>query len=244
MNIIRNTVKEVLKYFGYKLLRVNNLNNNTEYSSMLGGINRFKHLLNDVSTVIDVGAASGTWTEKIISKFNDVDFLLVEPLFERKADLEALASKFPKIKLLFKALGQSKGILPFTVSDDLDGSGFYENGNLREIEVINLDSAINEFDLRGPFILKLDTHGFEVPIFEGAKDTLTNTVLIIVEVYGFRVAPNSLLFWELVQYLDDLGFRLCDIVDVMRRPKDQVFWQCDAFFLQKNNPIFNSNDYD
>ena len=126
MNIIRNIVKKILKKFGYKLSRVKSLNKTIEHNSMLGGINRFDNFLNGVSTVIDVGAASGTWTEKIIPKFNDVDFLLVEPLFERKADLEALASKFPKIKLLFKALGQSKGILPFTVSDDLDGSGFYE----------------------------------------------------------------------------------------------------------------------
>ena len=83
--------------------------------------------------------------------------------------------------------------------------GFTKNGNLREIEIIDLDSAINEFDLKGPFILKLDTHGFEVPIFDGAKDTLTNTVLIIVEVYGFRVAPNSLLFWEADAILGQFG---------------------------------------
>jgi len=243
MNIFKNTAKKILKNLGYKLSKITNSDETAENNSMLEGIIRFKHLLNDVSTVIDVGAASGTWTEKIIPKFNDVDYLLVEPLHERKVDLEALASKFPKIKLLFKALGRCKGTLPFTVADDLDGSGFYENGNLREIETIDLDSVVNEFELKGPFILKLDTHGFEVPIFDGAPDTLSNTVLLIVEVYGFRVAPNSLLFWELTQYLDNLGFRLYDIVEVMRRPKDQAFWQCDAFFLQKTNPIFNSNIY-
>jgi len=39
------------------------------------------------------------------------------------------------------------------------------------------------------------------------------------------------------------GFRLIDIVDVMRRTKDQAFWQCDAFFVPVNHPAFLYNSF-
>ncbi|RYE45276.1 MAG: hypothetical protein EOP48_22205 [Sphingobacteriales bacterium] len=65
----------------------------------------------------------------------------------------------------------------------------------------------------------------------------------IIECYGFQIAEKSLLFWEMCRYMDELGFRLFDIVDVMNRPKDGAFWQCDAFFLRKENPVWSNIQY-
>jgi hypothetical protein len=45
------------------------------------------------------------------------------------------------------------------------------------------------------------------------------------------------------QYMDNLGYRLFDIVDIMNRPTDKAFWQCDAFFIKKDNPVFQTNTY-
>ena len=73
------------------------------------------------------------------------------------------------------ALGKETSTLQFTISDDLDGSGFYGKGNQREVQVEALDEVIREQKKSGPFILKLDTHGFEIPILEGAVETLKNT---------------------------------------------------------------------
>ena len=133
------------------------------------------------------------------------------------------------------ALGKETSTLQFTISDDLDGSGFYGKGNQREVQVEALDEVIREQKKSGPFILKLDTHGFEIPILEGAVETLKNTELIIVEVYGFYVAPNSLLFWQICEYLDKQGFRMIDMLDMMRRKKDGAFWQCDALLKNLNH---------
>ena len=111
------------------------------------------------------------------------------------------------------------------------------------MEVESLDDVLINQNNKGPYLIKLDTHGFEVPIFEGAVQTLKDTELIIVEVYGFHIAPDSLLFGEICGYLDARGFRLFDIVDTMRRPKDNAFWQADAFFIKKSNPLFADNSY-
>jgi hypothetical protein len=65
----------------------------------------------------------------------------------------------------------------------------------------------------------------------------------VIEVYGFHISPTCLIFHELSAELDKLGFRLIDIVDIMRRPDDNAFWQCDAFFIKNDHPIFLSNSY-
>jgi hypothetical protein len=97
--------------------------------------------------------------------------------------------------------------------------------------------------LKGPFLLKFDTHGFELPILQGAAETLKQTNAIIMECYGFRIAENSLLFPEMCVHMEKLGFRLGDIINIVRRPGDDMFWQCDAFFLRAEHPLFNKNTY-
>ncbi len=212
-------------------------------NSMYKGLGRAKNQLPLINTIIDVGAAEGTWYLKAKEIFPDAHFLLFEPLIERKNELDQLALANHKVKIYATALGNSSDVIPFSVTEDLDGSGFYGSGNLRDVPVEKLDSLIDQDNCKGPFLLKLDTHGYEVPIFEGAIKMLHHTELIIVEVYGFHVAPNSLLFAELCIYLDTLGFRLFDINDIMRRDKDQAFWQADAFFIKKSNSIFATNTY-
>ncbi len=92
--------------------------------------------------------------------------------------------------------------------------------------------------LSGPFLLKLDTHGFEVPIFEGAGATLANTVAIIVETYNFKIGAEGLLFHEMCAWLQPRGFRCIDVVDVMRRPGDDLLWQMDLVFVRSDWPEF------
>ncbi len=212
-------------------------------NTMYEGLLRSKSMMPIIKTIIDVGAAEGTWYTKANKVFAESNFILIEPLVERKSYLDKISAENKNVIVQYCALGETNSIVPFTVSDDLDGSGFYGVGNLREIKVAKLDDVIQQENKLGPFILKLDTHGYEIPILKGAKKVLENTALIIVEVYGFYVAPNSLLFGEMISYMDSIGFRLSDMNDVMRREHDKAFWQVDAFFVKKSNPIFNSNTY-
>ena len=89
----------------------------------------------------------------------------------------------------------------------------------------------------------LDTHGFEVPIFEGAAETLARTGLIVVEVYNFKISPEALRFHELCAYLEGKGFRCVDILDVMHRPCDGALWQMDLIFARADRPEFANNEY-
>ncbi len=198
------------------------------------------------AAIIDLGAAEGTWTIKAEKIWPDANFILFEPLEERQGNLNALSERNPKIKPVFAAAGSKKGTVKFVVSDDLDGSGIYDaekDGGNREVNLTTIDDEMIDMGINGPFIIKFDTHGFEVPILEGAMETLKKTELVIMECYGFRISENCLLFPEMCQHMERLGFRLADVINVVRRPGDELFWQCDAFFMPVTNTAFSNNRY-
>ena len=238
--MLKRVVKFLLYKIGYNISRIGKME--IREDEMTKALRRVS-IHSKINIVVDIGAAAGSWTEKAIQVWPDSIYFLFEPLHERSGDLKDLQVRYGKkrIQIYPKAVGNIDGKLEITVTNDLDGTGFYGNGNLREIDVVKLDSIFKEHD--NFILLKLDTHGFEIPIFEGAINTLQNVECIVVETYGFYVAPNSKLFHEISKYLFDCGFRLYDIVDIMRRPKDEAFWQCDAIFLKKDHNIFNDNSY-
>ncbi len=214
--------------------------------SMLAGLMRMKKININPKCIIDLGAAAGTWTLKAETVWPEADFLMFEPLEERKNDLELLQSRNSKLVPVFAAAGSKTGKIRFVVSSDLDGSGVYEektSGDFREVELTTIDDEIKKRKLKGPYFLKFDTHGFELPILEGSVETLKETELIVMECYGFLVANNSLLLHEMCSHMEKLGFRLADQVDVMRRPGDDLFWQCDLFFLKSSNELFKRTTY-
>src|ERR1700737_2700162 len=109
--------------------------------------------------------------------------------------------------------------------------------------MLTVDTLIHQRSLRGPFLLKLDTHGFEVPILQGARDTLKRAAMLIIEAYNFTLQPGAVRFYELCQFLEPRGFRCVDMFDLITRPLDNAFWQMDMVFLPSTHPVFHSNQY-
>jgi FkbM family methyltransferase len=239
--MIKSILKRALNKAGYTVLK----NNWTvfEPGSMPAGMQRAKDLGISPSVIIDIGAAQGSWTQKTFKIWPEAVYHLIEPLKEQIDKLEQLKKLYPKVNYHLAVAGETSGKTYLNISPDLDGSGVYGtlSENAREVPVIMIDDIVR--GIPGEILIKFDTHGYEVPILQGAKEALERTSLLIIEVYGFKISPTCLLFHELSVYLDTLGFRLADIVDVVRRPGDQVFWQADAFYLRKDNPVFEKNSY-
>jgi hypothetical protein len=110
--------------------------------------------------------------------------------------------------------------------------------------VETIDDAIAARRWPGPYGIKLDTHGYELPVLEGASRTLAQVSFLIIEAYNFPLTPASLRFSELCAWLETRGFRCCDLADPMRRPTDGVLWQMDLAFARVDHPIFASNRYE
>ena len=60
-----------------------------------------------------------------------------------------------------------------------------------------VDAEVERAGLEGPFMLKLDTHGFEAPILAGAASTIRETSIAVVEAYNFEMQPGAMRFHQL-----------------------------------------------
>jgi FkbM family methyltransferase len=240
MSIIRSLIKAALKKAGYDIH--SRSVKFSEGETMGAGLERLKSKGINPSCIIDVGAAQGTWSLKAIEQWHESRYQLIEPLHEQKDVLEELKKTHSNMDYHLAVAGEGPGEVYLNISDDLDGSGVYgqQTANSRRVPVIPIDHIAGS---ETSYIIKLDTHGYEVPILKGAAKTLLNTQALIIEVYGFRISPTCLLFHELTAHLETLGFRLVDLVDIMRRPKDNVFWQADAIYIRKDHAVFGDNDY-
>jgi FkbM family methyltransferase len=197
-------------------------------------------------TIVDIGAAAGRWTRKCLRHFPDARYLLIEPLEERRGALEKLRGEFPKVEFATAAAGESPGEAVLNVSEDLDGSGIYDRpgaDNARKVPVVSLDSELSARALPGPYFLKFDTHGFELPILRGAAATLRQTAMVVLEVYNFQLTSGSLRFHEMCAHMEALGFRCADMADAMLRPRDGLLWQMDFLFLPKDSREFSVNSF-
>jgi FkbM family methyltransferase len=243
---MKNLIRSLFAFFNLEIRKKEKAIVREHYNNEMGrGLERLEKLKLKIKTIVDVGAAEGLWTNSAKYFWPDADFILFEPLEERREILESLAKKDKSIHVVHFAAGKEKTTINFMVTEDLDGSGVTDGklGNSRVVQVTSIPEEINRLELKGPFLIKLDTHGFEIPILEGCFSLLDEISVFIIECYGFRIAKNSLLAYEMCQYLDTIGFRLFDIVDTMRRPGDNAFWQADAFFIRKDHPVFDKNSY-
>ncbi|MBS0664178.1 MAG: FkbM family methyltransferase [Verrucomicrobia bacterium] len=196
-------------------------------------------------TWIDVGASDGSWARRAHRHFPAAKFLLFEPLEERIAALERLRASHG-FDHVAAAAGAEPGAVEFVIAADLDGSGVAGAGTAatRSVKVETIDRAVAERGLPGPYALKLDTHGYELQVLEGAARTLTQANLLVIEAYNFTLIPGSVRFHELCAWLEARGFRCCDLADPLRRPGDGVLWQMDLAFVPASSPLFSRQSYD
>lgn len=94
----------------------------------------------------------------------------------------------------------------------------------KPVQVTTLDSLAGDIG-KPPFLLKVDVDGHEIPILRGARETLKDTNIVVIE------APLSQLL-ERAQFMVDAGFVLFDIVDPSYYC--QTLHQVDLVFVRAN----------
>jgi len=199
-----------------------------------------------VGTVVDIGASTGVWSESVMSHFLNAQYLLVEAQKLHEPDLKRFVAAHPNAQYVLKAAGEDSGTLYFDDTEAFGGEAMKERtrDGLVEVPACSIDEEIATRRLPGPYLLKFDVHGFEMPILRGAKQTLQNTSLLVMECYNFDIAPGSLLFHDMCRHLHDLGFRVADISEPLWRPRDRMLWQMDIFFVRADRPEFRQKSYE
>jgi hypothetical protein len=159
--------------------------------------------------------------------------------------LKEFSARHSKAHIVLKAAGSKSGVVLFDADDPFSGQAVDRGDHLGLIEVplTTIDAEIARLNLAGPYLMKLDVHGYELPILEGATHALSNCALAIIECYNFKIAENSLLFHDMCCHMEQLGFRVIDFSGPLWRKRDEALWQMDLFFIPASHREFVSSSY-
>ena len=197
-----------------------------------------------IGTVIDIGASDGRWSLTVKKYFPDARYLLVEGQATHEPALDRLKRTSGNIDYVIAVASDRPGTVYFESGDPFGGVASHtQERGMVEVPAVTVDELVQDRGLPSPYLLKLDTHGFEVPILEGAGATLKRTQLVVVETYNFRIGSESLLFHEMCRYMEGKGLRCIDLCEPMHRPKDGALWQVDLFYVPDTRKEFSSNRY-
>jgi FkbM family methyltransferase len=199
----------------------------------------------EIASLIDVGASNGIWSKRFAHYFPGRHHLLVEANQIYVPALTDLCHQRPNWSFAMTAAGDATGELYFDASDPLGGhlSASPRNDNYRPCPVTTLDDLLKARPVPGPVMIKLDTHGVEIPILTGAKETLKRTNVLVIEAYNFAFDPPTVPFWDLCRHMTKLGFRPLDVFDLLYREVDNAFWQFDLLFVRDDLPVFQDKRY-
>lgn len=240
--MIKKIVKSGLKKIGY---RIQKINQNQLDLTMAGGLQRCLDRGLHVNTIIDVGASNSSWSKMCMEYFPHAKYLMIEAQEAHKKKLDDFKNKNGNTDYVIAAAGNREGKIYFN-NESLFGGLASEtpfDKNCIEVPVVTIDNEIKKRNLKPPFLIKLDTHGFEVPILEGAKDVVKQAELIIIETYNFQINKDSLKHYQMCKYMENVGFSSNEMVDFITRPFDKSFWQMDTFFIPSNSKEFNYRGY-
>jgi len=248
---VKSLIKSVLARFGYTLAKTHEPERaagSPLADSMSDVLARVSQLGFFPATVIDVGVASGT--ASLYQSFPKSFHLLVEPLIEFETEIESLLRTYEG-KAVFAAATSFDGQIQLNVhTEHLDGSsilceqmGEDFDGVARTIPAVKIDTIVEENELQGPFLIKVDVQGAEIEVLNGAKEVLADTELLLLEVSLFEFMKESPELFDIVSHMKELGFVVYDIYGGHSRPLDGALGQCDIAFVKEQGMFRNDHRY-
>ena len=197
------------------------------------------------ATVIDVGVLDGT--PELYEAFPASHHVLIEPISSYETAcrkwLRTLRGEYHCV-----AAGARDGSLRFNVcKDKIQVSSATKQLNARpdsydtrSVPVRRLDTLLKRAQWEQPFIIKIDTDGFELEVIKGSEETLKRTTFVIAEVSVAERHAGSYRFADFVFEMSNNGFRLCEILRVMRRERHRDIGLVDAVFKPYPKEVVNT----
>ncbi len=242
MRFAKDAIQTLLGVLGYRLVRTDSPGTRCTMEGVFRALAAREH---QFKTVIDIGASNGSWSDALMTYFPDRRYLLVEAQPVHEPVLRDYCQRHRNAEYVLAAAGEGPGRVFFDVDDPFGGqaSSTRANAAQAELPVVTIDAEVAARRLPPPYLLKFDTHGYELPILRGAGDTLAKTEVIVMECYNFRISPECLTFFEMCAWLGERGFRCIDLADPLHRPHDDAFWQMDLVFVRSDRPEFAYQRY-
>lgn len=166
-----------------------------------------------VTSVIDIGIAEGT--PELYNTFKNAKLLLVDPLKESEGKVKKILRNRP---FIFEnvAVGSTTSVMKINVNSKIRESSIFTRTSpstiveQRDIKVETLDNLIRKHKqiVPGPYLLKIDTEGYELEVLKGAIDTIKECKYIIAETSVAKRFEGSYSFEDMILFMVEHNFKV------------------------------------
>lgn len=230
--MIKSIIKSIFNYMGMEIHRGKRRYPFEDQSMLLNP--------DEASVIFDVGAYTGTITEKYKKLFPKATIYCFEPFQASFKKLQEHYKACDRIKTFRMAVGDRTGKRTFYLNSDLSCNSLlrplssrerYSNSNSEvvdttKVDVITLEDFCRKESISRINILKLDVEGSELSVLKGASELLKQEVvdLIYTEVMFVAHYEEGVQFFELSRYLFDYGYTIFNLYDLKRSENGQIRW--------------------
>lgn len=231
-------INHVLKKFNAQIVR----HPSPDVTRRLKAMNYYK-----INKVIDVGANVGNYSKELFQLGYKGQIISFEPLSSAFKQLQSNSKPYPKWTVVNCALGDFDGKYEINISENSDSSSLlpmlpdHLNSapnskyiSKEEIEVKKLDSIFDQITKENENIyLKIDTQGFEKAVLDGAICSLKKIKAIQIELSIIPLYESSLNHKDLMNFIEQNGFKLVSIENGFSNPLTGELLQYDGIFFKK-----------
>jgi len=216
-------------------------------------VQRRRHILNggNVDLLVDVGANIGDYSVACRAHGYAGSICCFEPQNIEFQTLQARMVADPTLCCVRAAVGDRDGKTTINVSGHQTSSSLLPMTRLHEsimpsskyvrteeVDIVRLDSFF-KLGIQPPSFhrvyLKLDVQGYEMKVLEGSTQLLRLVTGIELELSVQEVYQGSPGYLEMIQYLENIGFRIVSWTDVLSDPVSQFVIQADAIFVRRQD---------
>ena len=238
-NQILKIIRAITNPIGYDIVKYK-----TSYPAQIV----LSHLnMNNVKTVLDVGANAGQYSSELRKAGYKGRIISFEPLSEafHKLSMNALYDK--NWQTFNLALGDTNGITSIHISMHSPSSSLLpmtplhneaapDSAYIKEeqIEIKTLDSIFDTLGISGENVfLKVDTQGYEKKVLEGAINSLSVISGIQLELSTTELYEGEENYYSICRFVEERNFRMVRIIPGFTHKGTREMLQFDAIFFRK-----------
>jgi FkbM family methyltransferase len=201
-----------------------------------------------VRTVIDIGANRGQFARSVLALFPAARLYCFEPLSEAFDELKRwAATQSPgQVSIFQVALGEREGAVEMFLHTEHDTSSsllrttstseslypFTSAQRTVPVNLMTLDAACAGITFEPDVLIKIDTQGYEKQVLLGGGATLKRAQTCILEINLFDLYESQASFSELINLLDEAGYRYAGNLEQVYDHNGQVIF-IDAVFIRR-----------
>lgn len=231
-------IKNIINSTGFDIIRYPNDN----LEKRISLLNKYK-----INLVIDVGADIGQYSKLLLKLGYKGKIVSFEPILKSYQKLEQSAKNYPNWQTLNYALGDKEGDSFINVASNEGRSSSIRKmqknheeaapnsiiSHQEKITIKRLDDLYKSFfKTNDRVFMKIDTQGFEWNVLNGGAKFCDYVLGLQVEMSFVELYEGQVLFHELKQYIENMGFTLCSIENGFTNPQTGQLLQADGIFYK------------